>query len=91
MKKSNERKDPPTFYFEEDEDFMPDDSMFGLFQEALAVSGQQLNTALELTKTILNHTKKDSVDEQYVFSIFRQATQIVEEISPLKKLLQREE
>lgn len=91
MKKSDQRKNPPTFYFEEDEDFLPDDSMLGLFQEALAVSGQQLNAALELTKIILDHHKKDSINEKYIFSIFRQATEVVDEVSPLKKLLQREE
>lgn len=81
--------------FEDDEfdysdtEMTPDDDMLAEAMERLVeMSHQQTMLAIELTKVITSKVSDAAMNEDKIFEIFKKASQIIHENSPLKTLVE---
>jgi hypothetical protein len=81
------KKQPtPEFDFSDMMTDSADEAILGMMTGFIEAYRHQQQTAIELTKLIVEKNSAASMKEEEVFLIFKRAIQVVSEISPIKEL-----
>lgn len=65
-----------------------DEMLLGMMQGLIEAYRHQQNTAIELTRLVIE-SSSEKIKEEQVFSTFKRATQTVSEISPIQELFKK--
>lgn len=63
-----------------------DEAMVGMMSGLIEAYRHQQQTAIELTKLVIENKAAESMSEEEIFSTFKRASQLLGEISPIKEL-----
>jgi hypothetical protein len=90
--KKQQKPRTPDFDFSEilRMDSSPDDEVvLGMMTGLIEAYRHQQQTAVELTRLVLEKNASESMSEEEVFSTFKRASQTVSEVSPIKELFEK--
>jgi len=65
-----------------------DEMLLGMMQGFIEAYRHQQQTAIELTKLVIESSSEKMKEEQ-VFSTFKRATQVISEVSPIQELFKK--
>lgn len=65
-----------------------DEMLLGMMQVLIEAYRHQQQTAIELTRLVVD-SSSDKIKEEQIFSTFRRATQVVSEASPIQELFKK--
>ena len=71
------------------EEASEDDTMLGMMTGVIEASRYQQQYSLELTRLIVEKGKCSSLSEEGIFSIFKRASRVIAESTPLNKILEK--
>lgn len=86
------RQQKPDFDFSEilQMNSSPDDEVvLGMMTGLIEAYRHQQQTAIELTRLVMEKSASENMSEEEVFSTFKRASQAVSEISPIKELFEK--
>ncbi len=64
-----------------------DDGMADMMSSLISASRDQMAAAIDLTTLVIDASGSDSMKEEQVFALFKRASAVIAENSPLKDLL----
>ena len=70
-------------------DLEDNECMAGMMSGFIEASHHQMILAVELTKLVASKNSAESMTEEKIFSVFKQASKVISESSPLKVLWEK--
>lgn len=85
------KKQKPTEFdfMDYSEEISEDEAMLGMMTGFVEASRYQQQHSLELTKLIIEKSKNASPSEEEIYSIFKRASCVISESTPLNKILEK--
>lgn len=86
------RQKTPDFDFSEIlkmDSSLDEETVLGMMTGFIEACRHQQQTAIELTKLVIEKSVSEKIDEQEIFSTFKRASQAVSEVSPMKELFEK--
>jgi hypothetical protein len=83
------RKSENVFDFFDDFESPVDEAITGMLSGLIEASNRQMETAMALTRLVVEKNTDENIDEEKIFLIFKRASKIVAENAPLKELFEK--
>jgi hypothetical protein len=83
------RKSENVFDFFDDLESPVDEAITSMLSGFIEASNRQMETAMALTRLVVEKNTNANMDEEKIFSLFKRASKIVAENAPLKELFEK--